>query len=195
MFKVSQNGLLTFSNNFIYINIKKNFWRIKKTICTIYKNDKSIIKQSKSDCKENKSENDLLKILSQPKPKISISKKKLKELEKDFRELRHKFSKEEIDKFRKSFYNIKNHRNIYTSEIKGAEKNRSELGESIMSIKSFDDGYNDENRDIDGTRRLFDVLKSKETDNGFDGRRNNYIEYKSEGDDYKDLSPEEYLDN
>ena len=125
----------------------------------------------------------MLKIISEPKPKISISKKKLKELEKDFRELRHKFSKEEVDKFRKSFYNIKNHRNTYTSELKGAEKIRSELEESIMSIKSFDDGYNDENRDIDGTRRLFDVFKPKKTDNGFDGRSNNYIEYKSEGDD------------
>ena len=49
---------------------------------------------------ENKSEDDLIKILSEPKPKISISKKKLKEIEKGFRELRHKFSKEEIDKFR-----------------------------------------------------------------------------------------------
>ena len=60
---------------------------------------------------ENKSEDDLMKILSEPKPEISITKKKLKEIEKDFSELRHKFSKEEIDKFRKSFYNTKNHKN------------------------------------------------------------------------------------
>ena len=59
----------------------------------------------------NKFEDDLIKILSEPKPKISITKKKLKEIEKDFSELRHKFSKEEIDKFRKSFYNTKNHKN------------------------------------------------------------------------------------
>ena len=71
---------------------------------------------------KNKFEEDLIKILSEPKPKISIFKKKLKEIEKDFRELRHKFSKEEIDKFRKSFYNIKNHKNLYVLEIKEAEK-------------------------------------------------------------------------
>ena len=71
---------------------------------------------------ENKSEDDLIKIISEPKPKISITKTKLKEIKKDFRELRHKFSKEEIDKFRKSFYNIKNHKNLYASEIKEAEK-------------------------------------------------------------------------
>ena len=52
---------------------------------------------------ENKSEEDLIKILSEPKPKISITKKRLKEFKKDFNELRHEFSKEEIDKFRKSF--------------------------------------------------------------------------------------------
>ena len=50
---------------------------------------------------ENKSKEDLMKILSEPKPKISITKKKLKEIEKDFSELRHKFSKEEIDNFKK----------------------------------------------------------------------------------------------
>ena len=57
---------------------------------------------------ENKSEEDLTKILSELKPKISIPKKNIKEMKKDFSKLRHKFSKEEIEKFRKSFYNIKN---------------------------------------------------------------------------------------
>ena len=103
----------------------------------------------------------MLKIISEPKPKISISKKKLKELEKDFRELRHKFSKEEIDKFRKSFYNIKNHKNLYASEIREAEKNLIELEESLQFIKFFDDDYNDESKKINGIRRLFDAFKLK----------------------------------
>ena len=101
----------------------------------------------------------MIKILSESKPKINISKKKLKEIEKDFRKLRLKFSKEEIDKFRKSFYDIKNHRNLYTSEIKEAEKNLAELEESIQSIKFFDDDCNDENKNIEGIRKLFDVFK------------------------------------
>ena len=71
---------------------------------------------------ENKSEEDLIKILSEPKPKINITKKKLKEIKIFFSKLRHKFPKEEIDKFRKIFYNIKNHKNLYASEIKEAEK-------------------------------------------------------------------------
>ena len=143
---------------------------------------------------KNKSEEDLIKILSEPKPKISISKKKLKEIEKDFRELRHNFSKEEIDKFRKRFYNIKNHKNLYVSEIKEAEKNLVESEKSIQLINFFDDDYNDENKDIDGIRRLFDVFKTKKTDDGFDSRKKSYIEYISEGDEYKNLSSQEYLD-
>ena len=37
-------------------------------------------------------------------------------------------------------------------------------------------------------------LNQKNTDDSFGGRRNNYIEYISEGHEYKNLSPEEYLD-
>ena len=106
---------------------------------------------------ENKCEDDLIKILSKPKPKISITKKILKEIEKDFRELRHKFSKNEIGKFRKSFYNINNRRNLYASEIEKAENNLAELEESLHYLKFFD--Y--ENKDIDGIRRLLDMFKPK----------------------------------
>ena len=42
---------------------------------------------------KNKSKKDLIKVLSEPKPKIKIDKKKLEEIRKDFYELRHKFSK------------------------------------------------------------------------------------------------------
>ena len=127
----------------------------------------------------------MIKILSEPKPRLSISKKKLIETEKDFSELRHKFSKEEIDKFRKSFYNIRNHKNLYKSEIKEAEKNLAEFEDSIQFIKFLNDDYNDENKKLDGIRKLFDVFKPKKTDEGFGGRRNNYIEYISEGYEYK----------
>ena len=56
---------------------------------------------------ENKSKEDLIKVLSEtkpetpktpkPKPEIRVNKKKLKKLRQDFDELRHKFSKKEID--------------------------------------------------------------------------------------------------
>ena len=139
-----------------------------------------------------KSETDLLNLLNDTNIKISISKQKLKEIEKDFRELRHNFSKEEIGQFRKCFYNIKNHGGIYIPKIKEAEENLSELGESILSIKSSNVDYNNENKS--DTKRLFDFFKPKRTDEGFASRRDNYTEYIREGDDNKNLLAEEYLD-
>ena len=57
---------------------------------------------------ENKSKEDLIKTLSEPKPKLGINKNKLEEIRKDFYNLRYKFSKKEVDKYRKAFYDIKN---------------------------------------------------------------------------------------
>ena len=72
-------------------------------------NELKLIAQNKNiSGYENKSEKDLIKALSEPKPKIRINKNKLEEIRKDFYELRHKFSKKEIDKYRKAFYDIKN---------------------------------------------------------------------------------------
>ena len=44
----------------------------------------------------------------EPKPEIRVNEKKFKKLRKDFDELRHKFSKKEIDRYRKAFYVAKN---------------------------------------------------------------------------------------
>ena len=119
----------------------------------------------------------LIKIFSEPKPKISISEKYLKEIEKDFRELRHKFSKKEIDKFRKSFYNKKNHKNLYTSEIREAEKNLAELEESLFK-KFYGYHYNDENKKLNSIGRLFDVFKPpKKLIVVLVVKKNSYIEY------------------
>ena len=58
---------------------------------------------------ENKSEEDLIKALSEPKPEtkpqtpkpeIRVNKRKFKKLRKYFDELRHTFSKKEIDRYR-----------------------------------------------------------------------------------------------
>ena len=71
---------------------------------------------------ENKSKKDLIKAFSEPKPKIKIDIKKLEEIRKYFDELRHKFSKKEIEKYRKAFYDIENYKYLFTSEIKKAKK-------------------------------------------------------------------------
>ena len=79
---------------------------------------------------ENKSEKDLVKALSKPKQKIRIKKMKLEEIRKDFYELRHKFSKKEIDKYRKAFHDIKNYRYLSASEIEEARKNLNKFKKS-----------------------------------------------------------------
>ena len=65
-------------------------------------------------------------------------------------------------------------------------------------LDNYDFANNDEYRKIGSIRTLFkefdrDYYKPIRTDDGFAGRRNNYIEYKSKGDRYENLSPEEYL--
>ena len=62
---------------------------------------------------EKKSEDNLIKILSETKPK---------KIKKHFNELRHKFSKSEISKIRKSVNDIENHRNLSAAEIRETEK-------------------------------------------------------------------------
>ena len=71
-------------------------------------NERKVIAKSRNikDYKD-KSENDLIKILSEPKPKINLSKKKIKKIKKVFSELRCRFSKSKINEFRRSLHNIK----------------------------------------------------------------------------------------
>ena len=57
-----------------------------------------------------------------PRPEIRVNKKKLKKLRKDFDELRHKFDKKEIDRYRKAFYDVKNYENLSISKTKKASK-------------------------------------------------------------------------
>ena len=70
-------------------------------------------------------------------------------------------------------------------------------------LDNYDDNYDfaddDKYRKTGSIRTLFkefdrDYYKPIKTDDGFAGRKNNYIEYKSKGDRYENLSPKEYLD-
>ena len=160
---------------------------------------------------ENKSKKDLIKSLSKPKPKIKINEKKLEEIRKDFNKLRHTFSKKEIDKYRKAFYDIKNYRCLSASEIKAPRKilNKFKKAWSLKRIHGdvdsldyddlddYDDDFanDDEYRRIRSNRRLFksDYCKPIRIDAGFAGRRNNYIGYTSRGDRYRNYRKKNIL--
>ena len=134
---------------------------------------------------ENKSEDDLIKILSEPKTKTSLSKKKIRDIRKDFNKSRYKFSKSKIKEIRKNLYNIKNPKNLSESKIKEIEKNLFELEESLSRYKKH---YNYDDTEYIGIRdigNLFnqsideDYYKPIKTKSAFNG---NYIEYESKGD-------------
>ena len=72
----------------------------------------------------------------QPKIKIKVNKKKLKNLRKDFYELRHKFSRTETNEYRKAFYDTKKYKNLSISEIKKLNKSLNELKKSLKFKKS-----------------------------------------------------------
>ena len=76
---------------------------------------------------KNKSEKDLIKVISQPKPKVNPSKNKIKAIKKDFREVRYGFSKSKVNEFRRSLYDIKNLKSLSARELKETEKNLFEL--------------------------------------------------------------------
>ena len=162
----------------------------------------------------------MIKAISEPKPKPKLNiriNKILEEIRKDFYELRHTFSKKEADKYRKAFYDIKNYKNLSKSEIKETGKNLAELKKSLRfkkfhgyidsvdydELDNYDDNYDfavddNEYRKTESIRTLFKGFnrhhyKPIRTDDGFAGRRNNYLEYKSKGDRYENLSPKEYL--
>ena len=185
---------------------------------------------------ENKSKEDLIKALSETKPKpetkpeikpkqipkpqapkpkpkpepepkirVKTNKRKLKKLRKDFDELRHKFSKKEIDIYRKAFYVAKSKKYLSESEIKKTNRSFTKFEKSLRftkfhgNIDSVDyedlDNFNhnndfaddDEYRKIGRIRTLFkeldrDYYKPIRTDVGFAGRNDNYIEYTSNAD-------------
>ena len=69
------------------------------------------------------------------RPEIRAYKKKFKKLTKDFDELRHKFDKKEIDRYRKAFYDVKNYENLSVSKIKKASNSLNELEKSLRFKK------------------------------------------------------------
>ena len=107
---------------------------------------------------KNKSEEDLIKLLSKPKPKTSISKKKIKEIKNHFSELRHRFSISKINNFRKSSYEIKNQINLSAPEMRETEKSLIKFEKSLHDFKKHHNYDDNEYGKIRGIRSLFNQL-------------------------------------
>ena len=61
---------------------------------------------------------------------------KSKKRRQNFDELRQKFDKKEIDRYRKTFYDVKNYKSLSVSKIKKASKSLTEL-KKILIFKKF----------------------------------------------------------
>ena len=72
---------------------------------------------------KNKSEDDLIRILSEPKTKISLSKEKIEDIRKDVNKSRHILSKSKMKQIRKNLHDIKDPKNLSKSKIKEIKKN------------------------------------------------------------------------
>ena len=127
-------------------------------------NELKLITKSRSfkDYK-NKSEEDLTKILSEPKPKTNLSKRKIKKVKKDFSELR---------------YGLKN---LFTPEIKETEQSFLELEKSLSQLKKYYDYDDTEYQGIRDIGDLFDEIDEDyyrpiKTKSAFNA---NYIKYEN----------------
>ena len=127
-------------------------------------NELKLITKSRSfkDYK-NKSEEDLTKILSEPKPKTNLSKRKIKKVKKDFSELR---------------YGLKN---LFTPEIKETEQSLLELEKSLSQLKKYYDYDDTEYQGIRDIGDLFDEIDEDyyrpiKTKSAFNA---NYIKYEN----------------
>ena len=137
------------------------------------------------------------------RPRPGIKKNKLKEIKKDFYNLRYKFSEKDADKYGKLFYDIRNYRHLSELEVEEIRKKFNILEESLNFKKSRNNiniiHYEDRNsgkelnvedaddnkcRKIGSVRRLFeepnrDYYKPTIIDIGFAGEVNNYIKVKA----------------
>ena len=104
---------------------------------------------------KGKSERGFNKNTQRTKTKNNFSKKKIKDIKKDFNKLKYRFSKSKISEFRRSLYNIKKQKNLSTPEIKETEKNLLELEESLYNLKKHCDHDDTEYQVIRDIKNLF----------------------------------------
>ena len=125
---------------------------------------------------------------------MSKNKKRIETIREKLKELRHKLSKSDLKKIKKHLYNIENRNELLESEI--TKEYFDELDKKILELDDDDDDYEDDFDDdfefkgIENVQDLFKILIYKPTIVK-NGNNNNYIEYRSEGNEM--LTFEEYL--
>ena len=119
---------------------------------------------------------------------MSKNKKRIETIREKLKELRHKLSKSDLKKIKKHLYNIENKKELLESEI--TKKYFDELDEKILELDEY---YNDDDFEFIGIENVQDLFKILIYKPAIvkSGYNNNYIEYRSEGNEI--LTFEEYL--
>ena len=164
------------------VSIKKLLSTIKPSLRR--KNNKDLAPKSQRELR--KTQNGLIKsIKSQQEPIIlqqtlSNIKERIEVIRKKLNELCNNFSKNELKEIRNRLYNIEN-----KNELEKSKEYLDELDKKITELNELVDDF------IENVRYLFNTLNYEPIliKAGFD---NNYLEYRSEGNN--SLSFEEYLD-
>ena len=127
---------------------------------------------------------------------------RIKKIREDFNTLKDRFLKPKIKEIGRNLYEIENKKNLSKLKIKDIEQNYTELEESLFRLNKYYDYDDVEYKGIRDVENLFSEVafnqstdkhyyKPIKTNSAFNG---NYIEYQSEGDKDKNLSPKEYFD-
>ena len=126
---------------------------------------------------------------SQKQQIMSKNKKGIETIREKLKELHHKLSKSDLKKIKKHLYNIESKKELLESEI--TKQYFDELDKKILELDEY---YNDDDDDdfigIENVQDLFKILIYKPTIVK-SGYNNNYIEYRSEGNELSTF--EEYL--
>ena len=163
--------------------ITKSQQKLRKTQQKLVKSQRELIKSQgeliKSQRELKKTQQRLIKP-TKPQQTLSNTKERIGVIRKKLNELRNNFSRCELKEMRNHLYNIEN-----KNDLKNSNKYLNELDKKIIELNE----YNNDDF-IENVRDLFNIVNYEPIliETGFD---NNYLEYRSEGND--SLSFEEYL--
>ena len=173
--------------------------KLAKTQLALIKSQRELIKSIKSQqelTKKTKSQRELIKLqrklrktqrrLIKPQQTLSNTKERIEVIRKKLNELHNNFSKSELKEISNHLYNIEN-----KNEFENSNEYLNELDKKIIKLNDNNNNNNNNNDDfIENVIDLFNIVNYEPIliKTGFN---NNYLEYRSEGND--SLSFEEYL--
>ena len=197
MFKVSKTTKNLCLHKVCLKSYKKNIFEQGISIINLSLNELKLIAKNRG-IKDyvNKSEDDLIKILSEPKTRMSLSKKIIKRIKEKNNKLIHRCSKPEIKEIRRNLYHITKTKKNSASKIKEIEKNLLESEKNLFKPEKYYDYDDIKYKGIRDVGNLLDLSIDKDYNKPIRANsvfNSNHIEYESKGDKYKILSIIEYV--